>query len=222
MTQSPTIGFLLFPRLTQLDFTGPFEVLSRLPGATVRTLWKQAGPVRSDTGLTMLADTALADCPQLDLLCIPGGPGVAPLMEDPEVLDFLRAQAPGARWITSVCTGAFLLGKAGLLRGRKATTHWAYRDLLTICGAEPTEGRVVRDGALITAGGVTSGIDFGLSVLAEVAGAEVAQAVQLGIEYDPAPPFDAGHPSRAPKAVLERSQARYETARQGYRDAMAA
>jgi cyclohexyl-isocyanide hydratase len=208
MTTGPSIGFLLFPRLTQLDFTGPFEVLSRLPGATVRTLWKQPGPVRSDTGLTMLADTALADCPQLDLLCIPGGPGVAALMEDEEVLDFLRRQAPGARWVTSVCTGALVLGAAGLLAGHRATTHWASHDFLAALGATPVEARVVRDGKLVTGGGVTAGIDFALSIAAEIAGPEVAQAIQLQIEYAPAPPFASGHPSEAPAAVLAAARSR--------------
>jgi cyclohexyl-isocyanide hydratase len=208
MTQSLTIGFLLFPRLTQLDFTGPFEVLSRLPGATVRTLWKQAGPVRSDTGLTMLADTALADCPQLDLICVPGGPGVAALMEDGEVLDFLRAQAPGAQWVTSVCTGALVLGAAGLLRGKRATTHWASHDFLAALGAVPVQARVVRDGRLVTGGGVTAGIDFALTIVGEIAGPEAAQAIQLQIEYAPAPPFRAGDPASAPAAVLAAAQAR--------------
>jgi len=208
MTQSLTIGFLLFPRLNQLDFTGPFEVLSRLPGATVRTLWKQAGPVRSDTGLTMLADTALADCPQLDLICIPGGPGVAPLMEDEEVLGFLRAQAPGAQWVTSVCTGALVLGAAGLLRDRRATTHWASHDFLAALGATPVQARVVRDGRLVTGGGVTAGIDFALTIVAEIAGPEAAQAIQLQIEYAPAPPFQSGDPASAPAAVLAAAQAR--------------
>lgn len=208
MTQSLTIGFLLFPRLTQLDFTGPFEVLSRLPGARVRTIWKQAGPVQSDTGLIMLADTAMADCPQLDLICIPGGPGVAPLMEDPAVLDFLRAQAPGAQWITSVCTGALVLGAAGLLQGRRATTHWASHDFLAALGATPVQARVVRDGKLVTGGGVTAGIDFALTLIAEIAGPETAQAIQLQIEYAPAPPFQSGDPASAPPAVLAAAQAR--------------
>ncbi|RAI59477.1 DJ-1/PfpI family protein [Roseicella frigidaeris] len=202
------IGFLLFPRLTQLDFTGPFEVLSRLPGARVRTLWKEAGPVRADTGLTILADTALADCPPLDLLCVPGGPGVAPLMEDAAVLAFLQRQAAGARWITSVCTGALVLGAAGLLRGKRATTHWASHDLLAALGAEPVRARVVRDGRLVTGGGVTAGIDFALALLAELAGPETAQAVQLQIEYAPDPPFTAGEPATAPPAVLEAARQR--------------
>ena len=208
MTKPLTIGFLLFPRLTQLDFTGPHEVMSRLPGAEVRLIWKEAGPVRSDTGLVMLADTAMGDCPQLDILCIPGGPGVAALMEDEAVLAFLRAQAPGARYVTSVCTGALVLGAAGLLRGRRATTHWASHDFLAALGAEPVEARVMRDGNLVTGGGVTAGIDFALTIAAEIAGPEVAQAIQLQIEYAPAPPFQAGRPETAPEAVLRAAQAR--------------
>ena len=203
-----TIGFLLFPRLTQLDFTGPFEVMSRLPGAQVKLLWKQAGPVRADTGLTMLADTSLAEAPQLDILCIPGGPGVAALMEDEEVLDFLRTQAPGARYVTSVCTGALVLGAAGLLRGIRATTHWASHDFLADLGAVPVQGRVVRDGKVITGGGVTAGIDFALTIAAEIAGPAVAQSIQLQIEYAPQPPFDAGRPETAPAEVQAAAEAR--------------
>ena len=188
--------------------TGPFEVLTRLPGARVTTLWKEAGPVRSDTGLTLHAETALAECPQLDLLCIPGGPGVAALMEDPVVLDFLRRQAPGLKYLTSVCTGALVLGAAGLLKGRQATTHWASHDFLAAFGAIPVQARVVRDGTVFTGGGVTAGIDFALTIAAEIAGPEVAQAIQLQIEYAPAPPFQAGHPSEAPAAVLEAAKTR--------------
>ncbi|GGC33633.1 glutamine amidotransferase [Siccirubricoccus deserti] len=202
------IGFLLFPRLTQLDFTGPFEVLSRLPGAAVRMLWKEAGPVRSDTGLSILADTGFADCPQLDIICVPGGPGVAALMEDAAVLDFLRAQAAGARYVTSVCTGALVLGAAGLLRGKRATTHWASHDFLAALGATPVAARVVRDGKLFTGGGVTAGIDFALTIAAEIAGPAVAQAIQLQIEYAPAPPFNAGHPDTAPAEVLDAARSR--------------
>ncbi|TCZ57813.1 DJ-1/PfpI family protein [Roseicella aquatilis] len=208
MTTPFGIGFLLFPRLTQLDLTGPFEVLARLPGATVRTLWKEAGPVRSDTGLVLHADTALADCPQLDLICVPGGPGVAALMQDEAVLAFLRRQAAGARWVTAVCTGALVLGAAGLLRGRRATTHWASHDLLAALGATPVQARVVRDGPLVTGGGVTAGIDFALSLAAEIAGPEAAQAIQLQIEYAPAPPFQAGLPETAPPAVLAAARSR--------------
>lgn len=208
MTAPLSIGFLLFPKLTQLDFTGPYEVMSRLPGAEVRLVWKEAGPVRADTGLTMLADTAMAGCPQLDILCVPGGPGVAALMEDDTVLAFLRAQAPGLRYLTSVCTGALVLGAAGLLRGRRATTHWASHDFLAALGAVPVQERVVQDGNLVTGGGVTAGVDFALTIAAEIAGPEAAQAIQLQIEYAPAPPFDAGRPETAPSSVLAAAQAR--------------
>jgi cyclohexyl-isocyanide hydratase len=203
------IGFLLFPRLTQLDMTGPYEVLSRLPGARVRTVWKTAGdPVRADTGLAMLPDTGFADCPQLDILCVPGGPGVAALMEDEETLGFLRRQAAGARYVTSVCTGALVLGAAGLLRGRRATTHWASHDFLAALGAVPVRARVVRDGHVLTGGGVTAGIDFAPTIAAEIAGVATAQAIQLQIEYAPAPPFAAGSPETAPAAVLDAARGR--------------
>ena len=208
------IGFLLFPRLTQLDMTGPFEVLSRLPDATLRTIWKTSGPVRADTGLTLLADTGFAECPQHDLLCIPGGPGVAALMEDAEVLAFVQRQAPGLRYLTSVCTGSLVLGAAGLLRGKRATTHWASHDFLAALGAIPEDSRVVRDGSLFTGGGVTAGIDFALTIAAEIAGPETAQAIQLQIEYAPAPPFNAGSPTTAPSPVLASARARGATMRQ--------
>ncbi len=208
MSQTLDIGFLLFPRLTQLDLTGPFEVLSRLPGAKVRLLWKTLDPVRADSGLGLLPDTTLADCPPLDILCVPGGPGVAALMEDAAVLDFLRNQAATARYVTSVCTGALVLGAAGLLRGKPATTHWASHDFLAALGATPVRARVVRDGNLFTGGGVTAGIDFGLTIAAEIAGPAVAQAIQLQIEYAPAPPFAAGTPDTAPPEILAAARER--------------
>lgn len=202
------IGLLLFPRLTQLDLTGPFEVFARVPGARVHLLWKTRDAVRSDNGLALLPDTTLAECPPLDVLCVPGGPGVAALMEDAEVLAFLRAQAARARFVTSVCTGALVLGAAGLLRGKRATTHWASHDFLASFGATPVLARVVRDGKLFTGGGVTAGIDFALTIAAEIAGPDAAQAIQLGIEYAPAPPFSAGSPESAPAAVLDAARAR--------------
>jgi cyclohexyl-isocyanide hydratase len=197
------IGFLLFPGLTQLDLTGPYEVLARLPGAEVHLAWKTLEPVRSEHGLAILPTTTLADCPRLDLVCVPGGGGVNALLEDAEVLGFLRRAAGQARYVTSVCTGSLLLGAAGLLRGRRATSHWLSRDLLREFGAEPAAERVVVDGTVITGGGVTAGIDFALRVVAEIAGPQVAQAIQLGIEYDPDPPFAAGSPERAPAAVRQ-------------------
>ena len=207
------IGLLLFPRLTQLDLTGPFEVFAKWPDASVHLLWKTREAVAAETGMRILPDTTLAECPQLDVLCVPGGPGVSAMMEDADVLAFLRAQARDARFVTSVCTGALVLGAAGLLRGKRATTHWASHDLLSAFGAIPTKGRVVRDGNLITGGGVTAGIDFALAVVAEIAGQEVAQGVQLQIEYAPAPPFDAGSPETAPPDVLSSALRRYANTR---------
>jgi len=164
------IGLLVFPAMTQLDMTGPYEVFANLPGATVHLLWKTLEPVAAATGFRITPDTTLDACLPLDVICVPGGPGVAALMEDDRVLNFLRAQAETARFVTSVCTGALVLGAAGLLRGKRATTHWASRDFLAPLGAIPAEGRVVRDGNLVTGGGVTAGIDFALTLVAELAG----------------------------------------------------
>ncbi len=197
------IGLLLFPRMTQLDLTGPFEVLASTECASHCLLWKAAATGReAKDRLRMLPHATLRDCPPLDVVCVPGGPGVNALMEDAEVLGWLRVQAEHARYVSSVCTGSLVLGAAGLLRDRRATSHWASRDLLSMFGAIPTAGRVVRDGNLFTGGGVTAGIDFALTMVAELAGAEAAQAIQLQIEYAPAPPFDAGTPESAPPAVL--------------------
>jgi cyclohexyl-isocyanide hydratase len=198
------IGLLLFPNITQLDLTGPYEVFTKLPGAEVRLVWKTRDPVTAGGGMRLIPDTIFAECPQLDLICVPGGAGMNPLLTDAETLDFLRAQAKGARYVTSVCTGALVLGAAGLLRGKRATTHWMSHDMLAPFGAIPTKRRVVIDGAVITGGGVTAGIDFALTVAAEIAGAETARAIQLGLEYDPHPPFDAGHPDRAEAVLVAR------------------
>lgn len=199
------IGLLLFPNITQLDLTGPYEVFTKLPGAEVRLVWKTLDPVAAGGGMRLIPDTTFAECPQLDLICVPGGAGMNPLLTDAETLDFLHTQARGARYVTSVCTGALVLGAAGLLRGRRATTHWMSHELLAAFGAIPTQGRVVIDGNVITGGGVTAGIDFALAVAAEIAGAETAKAIQLGLEYDPHPPFDAGHPDRAEPALVARA-----------------
>jgi cyclohexyl-isocyanide hydratase len=198
------IGILVFPRVQQLDLTGPYEVFASVPGATVHLIWKDRSAITSATGLTLAATTTFAECPPLDVLCIPGGGGVNALLQDAEVIGFVRAQAAQARYVTSVCTGSLVLGAAGLLQGRQATTHWFSHDLLAKFGAIPVQGRVVRDGNLITAGGVTAGIDFGLTVVAELVGQAAAEAIQLVLEYAPAPPFRAGTPDEAPPAVLAR------------------
>ena len=211
------IGFVIFPDLTQLDFTGPLQVLNRLPGAKVHIIAKSREPVPSDCGLSLLPTTTFADCPQLDLICVPGGAGVVGVMADRETLDFVRKQAAGARYVTSVCTGAFVLGAAGLLKGRRATTHWGYTELLPLLGATYEKARVVTDGNVITAAGVASGIDFALHIAAEIAGEDTAHAIQLAIEYDPAPPFASGHPDKAPKAITALVGSRYERAREAYR-----
>ena len=192
-------------------------MLSRLPGTKTHIVAKTLDPVPSDCGLGLVPNATFATCPGLDLLCVPGGAGVVDAMRDAETVDFTRRRAGEARYVTSVCTGAFLLGRAGLLRGRRATTHWAYTDLLPLMGATWEKARVVRDGNLITAGGVTSGIDFALTLAAEIAGDDTARAIQLALEYDPAPPFAAGHPDHAPAPILKAVSARYDRAREGYR-----
>ncbi|MFN3201561.1 MAG: DJ-1/PfpI family protein [Bradymonadia bacterium] len=196
------IGIVLYPDFTQLDAMGPFEVFSHLPGVHVHLVAAEAGLVRSDTGgLQIMATTDFESCPPLDVICIPGGNGTIAGLTDAPLLSFIRAQAQNAQAITSVCTGALLLGAAGLLKGRKATTHWAFTDALAAFGAEHVAGRVVRDEHLFTGGGVTAGIDFALTLVAELISPEVAQGIQLGLEYAPAPPFDAGHPDSAPEHV---------------------
>src|SRR5215813_6102945 len=192
------IGILVFPGVQQLDLTGPYEVFASLPGAQVHMIWKDRAPIQSATGLVLGPTMTFGECPALDVLCVPGGGGVNALLQDAEVLSFLRAQAARARYVTSVCTGSLVLGAAGLLKGRKATTHWLSHDLLQKFGAIPVHGRVVRDGNLITAAGLTAGIDFGLAVVAELVGKDQAQAIQLALEYAPQPPFDAGTPDVAP------------------------
>ncbi|WP_017526719.1 DJ-1/PfpI family protein [Pseudomonas fluorescens] len=202
------IGFVVFPGIQQLDLTGPYDVLGSLPDVKLHLVWKDLAPVVSSTGLAFTPTTTYAECPSLDVLCVPGGAGVGALMEDPHTLDFLKAQAQTARYVTSVCTGSLVLGAAGLLRGRKATTHWAYHDMLAPLGAIPVQERVVRDGNLFTGGGITAGIDFALVLAAELYSEAAAQLVQLQIEYAPAPPFDAGSPHTAPAHVLEEAKKR--------------
>ena len=215
------IAMLAFPAMTQLDLTGPYEVFARLPGAKIDIVWKEIEPVRDFSGLTILPSATLAGCPQADILFVPGGFGQAAMMEDPEVLEFLRRQAEDATYLTSVCTGSLILAAAGLLTGYRATCHWQWLEQLALFGAEPVPERVVVDRNRVTGAGVTSGIDFGLTLAAELEGEETARAIQLSMEYDPAPPFGGGSPkSEAPEIVaaaekrLERFAAeRWEIAR---------
>lgn len=196
-----TIVFLLFPGITQLDFTAPAQALSRMPGARLIGAAATLDPIATDSGFAIVPTHDFASAPQADILCIPGGHGVTEALGDAATIDFVARQAAGAQWVTSVCTGAFLLGRAGLLAGKRATTHWAYTHLLPLVGAEPVAARVVEDSNVVTSGGVTSGLDFALTLIARLQGDAVAQAIQLAIEYDPAPPFAGGHPDRTPESV---------------------
>lgn len=207
-TPQTTIVFLLFPGITQLDFTAPAQALSRMPGAVLAGAAASRAPIATDSGFSIIPTHDFADCPQADILCVPGGHGVAAALGDAATIAFIERQAAGAQWVTSVCTGAFLLGRAGLLQGRRATTHWAYAHLLPLVGAEAVKARVVEDGRVVTSGGVTSGLDFALTLIGRLRGPVVAQAIQLAIEYDPAPPFAGGHPDRAPQTVTAGLKAR--------------
>ena len=202
------IVFVLFDNVTQLDFSGPVQFLSRLPGAKTHVVSKDGGAIATDCGFAILPTASFADCPRADIICVPGGHGVREAIADAAIVDFVQAQAKAATWITSVCTGSFILGAAGLLQGKRATTHWAYTQLLPLFGATHEEARVVRDGNLVTAGGVTSGIDFALELIALAQGEDVALTIQLALEYDPAPPFDGGHPSRTALPLVDGLRAR--------------
>ncbi|HEU4618812.1 MAG TPA: DJ-1/PfpI family protein [Gammaproteobacteria bacterium] len=199
------IGMLLFPGMTQLDFTGPYEVLARLPEAAVHVVATARDPVPTERGLMLTPTTTYGTCPRLDVIVVPGGPGTLELMQDDAVLDFLRREAGHAKYVTSVCTGAFVLGAAGLLTGYRATTHWLSLPLLGLVGAVPVDERIVIDGNRITGGGVTAGIDFALAIAAALHGEAVAQQIQLQIEYEPAPPFRSGSPRTAPAPVVKAS-----------------
>jgi len=208
MAEPVQIGILLYPNVTQLDATGPAQVLSRVPGAKMHMIWKTLDPVPTDAGFSIVPTTTFADCPRLDVICVPGGGGQTVLMTDDETLDFLRKQAATARYVTSVCTGSLVLGAAGLLKGYKSACHWAWRDMLPAFGAIPVAERVVRDRNRISGGGVTAGIDFGLTVAAELAGEEVAKSIQLVLEYDPQPPFNSGSPEKAGPERVKRIRER--------------
>ncbi|MFS2022702.1 DJ-1/PfpI family protein [Massilia sp. GER05] len=204
MTDTLHIGFLLFPRVTQLDLTGPAQILSRVPGARVHLVWKTRDPVPTDVGFTINPTTTFADCPQLDVLCVPGGFGIEDLFGDADTLAFLRRQGQQARYVTSVCNGSLVLGAAGLLDGYRSACHWTWLPFLTHFGAIPVAERIVRDRNRISGGGVTAGIDFGLALAAELAGDDVARMIQLALEYDPQPPFDAGSPQGAGAELVAR------------------
>lgn len=207
------IVFVLFDNVTQLDFAGPVQFLSRMPGAEISVASKGGNAVTTDCGFSILPTTSFADCPQADIICVPGGHGVRGAIGEPEIINFVRQQAASAKWVTSVCTGAFILGIAGLLQGKRATCHWGYTHLLPLVGATHQQARVVRDGNLVTAGGVTSGIDFALELIAMISGEDVARSIQLALEYDPAPPFAGGTPATAPEHILANLRARvYEDA----------
>ena len=204
MTATPLeIGLLFFPGMTQLDVTGPFEVLARLPGARIHLLWKRIEPITSDVGLTLLPTTAFADCPQLDVLCVGGGPGQMALMDDLEVMTFVAKAGATARYVTSVCAGCFILAGAGLLDGYRSACHWLSRDQLAILGAIPVDDRIVVDRNRISGGGVTAGIDFAFQVAAELCGSDVAKRLQLMLEYDPKPPFEINERNAPPEMIAE-------------------
>ena len=196
------IGLVIFPKVTQLDLTGPVQVFSSVPGAKLHLIWKRIEPVASDSVLTLTPTTTFADCPQLDVICVPGGGGTDDMINDTEMLDFLRRQAAGARYITSVCTGSLVLGAAGLLRGYRAATHWTAMDFLEAFGATPTRTRVCIDRNRVTGGGVTAGIDFALTLVSILVDRKTAEAIQLRLEYNPAPPFNSGSPDTAPPEIL--------------------
>ena len=202
MSEPLQIGLLVFPKVTQLDLTGPLQVFSSVPGATVHLVWKRIEPVTSNSVLTLTPTVSFADCPQLDVICVPGGLGTDDMINDEEMLAFLRKQAEGARYITSVCTGSLVLGAAGLLKGYRATTHWTAMDFLSAFGATPTRTRVCVDRNRITGGGVTAGIDFALTLVSQMVDRRTAEAIQLRLEYNPAPPFNAGSPDTAPADIL--------------------
>lgn len=196
------IAFLPFPGMTQLDMTGPAQFLSRVPGAKVDYVWKSLDPVPTDAGFSIVPTATFADVTAPDILCVPGGVGVASVMQDDEAMAWLRQVGSTATWVTSVCTGSLILGAAGLLKGYQATTHWAWHHHLARFGAEPVKARTVVDRNRVTGGGVTAGIDFALTLIAQIGGEPLAKTLQLGFEYDPAPPFDCGTPDKAGEAFV--------------------
>jgi len=209
------IVVLLFPHVTQLDFTGPAQIFSRFPNTQVHLAWHDLAPVQTDAGWCIVPTTTLDACPQADVLFVPGGAGTFDLFDDLVALDFLRSQAADARWVTSVCTGSFALAAAGLLTGYRATSHWASLSMLDAFGVVPVSERVVRDGNRITGAGVTSGIDFAFVLAAELFGDDVARRIQLAVEYDPAPPFDHGSPAKADPGLVQEIRDATDALRRG-------
>ena len=201
------IGFLLYPHVTQLDLTGPAQFLARMSDTTIHLVWKSLDPVLTDAGFKIVPTDTFDACPDLDMVCVPGGAGQLILMRDPEVLAWLKRQGEQSAYVTSVCSGSLILGAAGLLSGYRAGAHWAYRDKLELFGATPVAERVVKDRNRITGGGVTAGIDFALTVIDAVRGSDEAKAIQLAYEYAPLPPFDSGTPDRAAPDTIARALA---------------
>ncbi|MBZ9772464.1 DJ-1/PfpI family protein [Mesorhizobium sp. CO1-1-8] len=209
------VGILVFPEVQQLDMAGPYEFFATAQGVNVDLIWKNKEPVRSFTGITFPATKTFDECPDLDVICIPGGNGVGPLLTDEETLDFVRQKAKKARYVTSVCTGAMVLGAAGLLKGKRATTHWNFLDYLSAFGAIPVSQRIVTDGNVITAAGVSAGADFALWMLAETVGKDEAEKTQLWLEYAPKPPYHSGNIEDASQKTIRETQARWAGDRAG-------
>jgi putative intracellular protease/amidase len=222
MAQPFRIVFILYPRVTQLDFTGPYEVLARMPGAEVVVASKDGGELVSEMGLTFANLRAFADIERADMIMIPGGPGQTEAMQDPAFMNEVKRLGGAARYVTSVCTGSLILAAAGLLNGKRAGSHWAYRELLSMFGAIPDPARVVRDGNAITGGGVTAGIDIALTIVADLAGEEAAKTIQLAIEYAPAPPFNCGRPETADERIVENVKQLFSRFAEQRREAIAA
>ncbi|OQW61579.1 MAG: thiamine biosynthesis protein ThiJ [Proteobacteria bacterium HN_bin10] len=221
MTQKVRIVFILYPRLTQLDFTGPYEVLARVPDAQAIIASKEGGELRTEMGLSFANLAKLSDIDCADMIMVPGGPGQSEAMLDADFMAQVKRLGEGAKYITSVCTGSLILGAAGLLKGKRAGSHWAYRDLLPMFGAIADEARVVRDGNIITGGGVTAGIDIALTIAAELAGEDTAKMIQLAIEYAPAPPFNSGRPEIAEEKTVAAVKQLFAAFAQQRRDAIA-
>lgn len=209
MSEPLRIVFILYPRLTQLDFTGPYEVLARMPNAEIVLASKDGGSLVSETGLIFGGMRCLADIDHADMIMIPGGPGQTDAMLDPDFMSEVKRLGESATYITSVCTGSLILAAAGLLKGKRAGSHWAYRELLASFGAIPDPARVVRDGNVLTGGGVTAGIDIALTIVADIAGEDAAKMIQLMIEYAPAPPFDSGRPETASPETINAVRTRF-------------